>query len=86
MFNLIGTILVGFFIGLVARALHPGNDRLGFWMTAFLGIGGSFAASELGRSMGWYAPGQPAGFVSSTLGAVALLAVYSLITRSRAKR
>lgn len=85
MFNLIGTILVGFVIGLVARALHPGNDRLGFWMTAFLGIGGSFAASEFGRSMGWYGPGQPAGFISSTLGAVVLLAVYSLITRARAK-
>lgn len=81
MFHIIGSIIIGFLAGLIARALHPGNDKLGFLMTALLGIGGAFVAQLLGRMIGWYHDGEPVGFVASVLGAVLVLFVYGLITR-----
>ena len=81
MFHIIGSIIIGFFAGLIARALHPGNDKLGFLMTALLGIGGAFVAQRLGRRIGWYHDGEPAGFIASVLGAILVLFVYGLITR-----
>lgn len=79
MFSIIGTIIVGFVVGLLARALKPGNDKLGLVMTSVLGIAGSFGASWLGRQMGWYAPGDTAGWIASIIGAVLLLVIYSLV-------
>lgn len=46
-------------------------------MTTLLGIGGSVLVSLVGQMMGWYAIGQPAGWVASTLGAVAILAIFA---------
>jgi len=40
MFHLIWSIIIGFIVGLIARAIMPGVDHFGFWMTAFIGIGG----------------------------------------------
>lgn len=79
MFSLIGTIIVGFVVGLLARALKPGNDKLGIIMTSILGIAGAFLASWAGQQMGWYAPGAPAGWIASILGAIVLLLIYGLI-------
>ncbi len=81
MFHIIGSIIIGFFAGLIARALHPGNDKLGFLMTALLGIGGALVAQLLGRMLGWYHDGEPAGFIASVLGAILVLFVYGLISR-----
>lgn len=75
--------LIGFVAGLIARALHPGKDNLGFIMTAVLGVAGSFGATFLGQALGWYKPGENAGFIMSVLGAVVLLALYALITRKK---
>ena len=55
--HLIWTILIGFVAGLLARALMPGNNPMGFFMTAILGIAGSLIATYLGQFAGWYAPG-----------------------------
>ena len=41
MFNLIGAIITGFFVGLLARAFYWGDNSMGFWMTSLLGVGGS---------------------------------------------
>lgn len=81
MFSLIGTIFVGLIVGLIARAIKPGNDQLGWTMTALLGIGGSFFASYAGSAMGWYPPGAPAGWIASIIGAIVLLVVYGLIKK-----
>jgi len=73
MFNLIGAILSGFFVGLAARALYWGSDPMGFWMTSFLGIGGSLLAGLI-AGRGSYGEGfQRAGCFASILGAVALI-------------
>lgn len=79
MFSLIGTIIVGFIVGLVARALKPGDDKLGIVMTSILGIAGSLGASWLGQQMGWYAPGAAAGWIASIVGAIVLLLIYGMV-------
>lgn len=79
MFSLIGTIIIGFVVGLIARAVKPGNDKLGLIMTSILGIAGAFLANFIGQKMGWYAPGEAAGWIASVVGAVVLLFIYGLV-------
>lgn len=81
MMSIIGTLLIGLIAGFVARAIKPGNDSMGWIMTALLGVAGSFVASYLGAALGLYAPGQAAGFIASVIGAILLLLVYGLIKK-----
>jgi uncharacterized membrane protein YeaQ/YmgE (transglycosylase-associated protein family) len=81
MMTLIGTLFVGLIVGLIARALKPGDDKLGWIMTALLGIAGAFLATYLGLAMGWYRQGEAAGWIASVVGAVVLLAIFSLVRR-----
>lgn len=81
MMSLIGTLLIGIIVGFLARALKPGDDKLGWIMTALLGVAGSFLATYLGVAMGWYQQGEAAGWIASILGAMALLVVYGLVKR-----
>lgn len=84
MFSLIAAIIIGFFAGLIARAIHPGHDKAGFMLTTLLGIAGSLLATYLGRALGWYnGEGEAAGFIMSVIGAVLVLAVYNLVMRKR---
>jgi uncharacterized membrane protein YeaQ/YmgE (transglycosylase-associated protein family) len=73
--GIIWMIVVGFVIGLVARAILPGTQALGFIMTTLVGIGGSVVAGYIGQAMGWYVVGQPASFIASVVGAMVLLFV-----------
>jgi uncharacterized membrane protein YeaQ/YmgE (transglycosylase-associated protein family) len=84
MFSFIGTLIVGLVVGLIARAVKPGNDSMGWIMTIVLGIAGSLIAGYLGRALGWYQPGQPAGWIASVVGAIILLVLWGLVTRRRA--
>ncbi len=79
--SIIWTIIIGFIVGVVAKFIMPGNktEPKGFILTAILGIVGAFVATYLGQSVGWYKPGESAGFLSSVVGAVVLLFVYGLI-------
>lgn len=87
MFSIIGTIVVGFIVGLIARAVKPGNDKLGLIMTTLLGIAGAFVARYAGQAMGWYQANEPAGWIASVIGAVILLFIYGLVKgRSRELR
>jgi uncharacterized membrane protein YeaQ/YmgE (transglycosylase-associated protein family) len=81
MLSLLGTLIVGLIVGLIARALHPGKDSMGIILTALLGIAGSFVASYVGAALGWYRQGDAAGWIASVVGAVVLLFVYNLIRR-----
>ncbi|SAL31394.1 transglycosylase-associated protein [Caballeronia turbans] len=81
MFAFIGTLIVGLVIGLIARALKPGDDNMGWIMTIILGIAGSLIAGYVGRALGWYQPGQPAGWIASVLGAIILLVVWGMIRK-----
>jgi uncharacterized membrane protein YeaQ/YmgE (transglycosylase-associated protein family) len=81
MMSIIGTIVIGFIVGLIARAVKPGDDKLGLIMTAVLGVAGSFAANFAGQALGLYKQGDAAGFIASVIGAVILLVVYGLVTK-----
>ena len=77
--GILWTIIVGLIIGVVAKLLHPGRDDIGFIMTIVLGVAGAFLAGIIGEAVGWYQAGEGAGFIASVLGAIALLAIYSMI-------
>ena len=79
--SIIWTILIGFVVGLIARAIKPGNDSAGFIVTTVIGIVGSLVATYLGQAMGWYAAGQAAGFIASVVGAIILLILWGLIRK-----
>jgi uncharacterized membrane protein YeaQ/YmgE (transglycosylase-associated protein family) len=81
MISIIGTIVIGFIVGLIARALKPGDDKLGLIMTAVLGVAGSFIATYAGSALGLYKQGAAAGFIASVVGAIILLVIYSLVTK-----
>ena len=79
MMSILGTIFIGLVVGFIARAVKPGNDKLGWIMTAILGVAGSFLASYGGKALGFYQPGEVAGFIASVVGAIVLLIVYALV-------
>jgi uncharacterized membrane protein YeaQ/YmgE (transglycosylase-associated protein family) len=80
---ILGTIIIGFFAGLIAKFLMPGRDPKGFLITIVLGIGGAFLFTWLGQGLGWYAPGQTAGFFGAVVGAIIILVIYRLIAGRR---
>lgn len=74
--GIIMAIIIGFIVGLFARALVPGRDIQGFIMTTLLGIAGALVGKFLGQGLGLYAEGQSAGFFMSLLGAMIILFIY----------
>ncbi|HRO87703.1 MAG: GlsB/YeaQ/YmgE family stress response membrane protein [Chiayiivirga sp.] len=83
MMNLLGTILIGLVAGLIARAIKPGNDPMGWIMTILLGIGGSLLATWGGQALGLYQAGQAAGFIGAVVGAVILLVLWGALSKKR---
>jgi uncharacterized membrane protein YeaQ/YmgE (transglycosylase-associated protein family) len=73
---IIGWILFGLIVGIVAKFLMPGRDPGGFFITVLLGIVGSLVGGFLGRLVGWYGDGDPVGFVMAVVGSIVLLAAY----------
>lgn len=79
--HIIWTIILGFIVGVIAKFLTPGRDGGGFFITAALGIAGSLVATYVGQMLGWYHPGETAGFIGALVGAIVLLAIYHVIRR-----
>jgi len=84
MFGVLGWIVFGLVVGIVAKLLMPGRDPGGIVVTMLLGIVGAVLGGYLGRAMGLYGPNEAAGFLMSLLGAVVLLVVYRLFARRTA--
>ncbi len=80
--GIIGTIIIGLIVGLIARFIKPGDDSMGWIMTILLGIGGSLLATYGGQAVGIYQAGQAAGFIGAVVGAVVLLVIYAVVKRS----
>ena len=80
---LLWTIIIGAVIGVIAKLLMPGRDPGGCIITILLGIAGSFLAGFLGRTLGWYREGEPAGFIFSVVGAMLLLLIYRIFFGKR---
>lgn len=81
--GIIGTIIIGFIVGLLARFLKPGNDKMGFILTTVVGIAGAFLGSFLGQVLGIYQADQPAGFLGALVGAVILLFILQAVAGKR---
>lgn len=82
--DIIWTILIGFVVGVIAKFIMPGpNEPQGCILTTVLGIAGAFVATFGGRYMGWYGPGETAGFIGALLGAIVLLGLFALISGRR---
>ena len=79
--GIIVTLIVGFIVGLIARAIMPGNQSMGIIMTTILGVVGSLVAGYGGAALGLYAPGTPAGWIASVVGAIIVLWIYGLVSK-----
>ena len=76
--SIIGIIIVGFLVGVLARFFYPGVVEMGFIMTTALGIAGSFLGGLLGGIIFKSKDGNfhPAGWFLSIIGAIILIWVY----------
>jgi uncharacterized membrane protein YeaQ/YmgE (transglycosylase-associated protein family) len=81
--SILTTLIIGLLVGAVAKLLMPGKDPGGWIVTILLGIPGALLAGYLGQAVGWYQPGQPAGFIASVVGAIVLLLLYRLLFKRR---
>jgi len=81
--SILWILIIGLVIGVVAKLLMPGKDPGGCIVTMLLGIAGAVVATYLGQAIGWYQPGQVAGFIGAIIGAMLLLLLYRLIFRRR---
>jgi uncharacterized membrane protein YeaQ/YmgE (transglycosylase-associated protein family) len=84
MFGILGWVIFGLIVGALAKLVMPGRDPGGFIVTICLGIAGAVLGGWLGRALGFYAAGEPAGVIMAVLGAILLLAVYRFIVGARA--
>jgi uncharacterized membrane protein YeaQ/YmgE (transglycosylase-associated protein family) len=76
MAGILGWVIFGLVVGALAKLVMPGRDPGGIVVTMVLGIAGALVGGFVGRLLGWYAPGEPAGFVMALIGAVLLLFIY----------
>lgn len=88
MFSLLGQLIIGLIVGVLARLLLPGKEAfpdgaLGWLLTAVLGIAGAFLGTMIGRAL-WGGENYAAGWIMSIIGAVLLLLVVRLIMGNRA--
>jgi uncharacterized membrane protein YeaQ/YmgE (transglycosylase-associated protein family) len=81
--GIIGTIIIGLIVGLIARFLKPGDDSMGWIMTIVLGIIGSLVATYGGQAIGIYRAGEGAGFIGAVVGAVIVLFIWGMVTKRR---
>jgi uncharacterized membrane protein YeaQ/YmgE (transglycosylase-associated protein family) len=82
--GIIWTIIVGLVVGVIAKFIVHGNaEPRGFIWTVIIGIVGSLLATWIGQALGWYQPGQSAGWIASIVGAVILLVIYGAVMRNR---
>ena len=71
--EILGTILIGLAVGIIAKLLMPGDDPGGIIITTLLGIAGAFLARFIGQQLGWYGERDAAGCLASVGGAIVLL-------------
>jgi len=82
--SILWLILIGFVAGVIARMLSAGpNNPTGFILTVVIGIAGSFLATFIGQTIGWYRPDQGAGFITATIGAIVVLFIWNRLVAHR---
>ena len=84
--TVLGWILFGLVVGIVAKFLTPGRDPGGLILTTLIGVAGAVLGGYIGRALGFYGPNQAAGFLMSVLGAIVLLVIYRVVSRPRMRQ
>lgn len=82
--GILGWILFGLVVGVIAKFIMPGRDPGGIIVTILLGIVGAVLGGYIGQALHLYQPGEPAGFIGAILGAILVLFIYRMATRNRA--
>jgi uncharacterized membrane protein YeaQ/YmgE (transglycosylase-associated protein family) len=82
MFHLIGQIIFGLIVGVIAKFIMPGKDPGGIIVTALIGMVGSLIGTFVGRAL-WGGADYSSGWITSILGAVLLLWIYRIIMRRK---
>lgn len=77
-------IIIGLIAGAIAKLIMPGKDPGGWIMTILLGIGGALVAGFLGNLVGWYEPGEGAGFIAAIVGSLIILTIYRMVLKKKA--
>jgi uncharacterized membrane protein YeaQ/YmgE (transglycosylase-associated protein family) len=83
--GILGWIVFGLLVGIVAKLVLPGRDPGGVVVTALIGMVGALIGGFAGRAVGWYREGEAAGFVMAVAGAIVLLLIYRAVTRRPAR-
>ena len=78
--SILGWIIFGLIVGVVAKLLMPGRDPGGMIVTILLGIVGALIGGFIGRILGWYGEGDPVGFIMAVIGAILVLFAYRKIS------
>ena len=81
--GVIGWIVFGLIVGVIAKLVMPGRDPGGIVVTMVLGIAGALLGGWIGQALGWYGPDQGAGYLMSIAGAIILLALYRMVVARR---
>jgi len=82
--HVIGFIIFGLIVGLIARALMPGRQPMGFILTAILGMAGSFVGSYIGgmiHGQGDMVTTDPYNWIGALLGSLVLLFLYGMFAK-----
>jgi uncharacterized membrane protein YeaQ/YmgE (transglycosylase-associated protein family) len=83
MFGILGWIVFGLIVGVIAKLLMPGKDPGGIIVTILLGIVGAVLGGYAGRALGMYGPQDSAGIFMSIIGAVVVLLIYRMAVGRR---
>lgn len=83
MTDIIGWIVLGAVAGALGKFIMPGRDPGGCIVTILLGIAGALLSGFVGRALGWYDPGEAAGWIAATIGAVIILFIYRMVIGRR---
>lgn len=82
--GVLGAIIIGFIAGIIAKLVTPGDPKpRGFILTTVLGIVGAVLATFLGQAIGWYQPGEAAGFIGAVIGAIIILLIWRQLARPK---
>jgi uncharacterized membrane protein YeaQ/YmgE (transglycosylase-associated protein family) len=79
--GILGWIIFGLIVGVIAKLVMPGKDPGGLMVTILLGIVGGLVGGFIGRALGFYQPGQPAGYLMAIVGAILILFIYRKLVR-----
>ena len=74
--GVLGWVLFGLIVGVIAKLVMPGRDPGGIIVTILIGIVGALLGGFIGRALNLYGPNEAAGLFMSVIGAVLLLFVY----------